>query len=378
MTDASGEDLRWPSRFTPTRADRDAVAILLALSPTARQLLRLAQTHRTARRCLEAIRCGEGGSDRDRRRLRSGDLDDLPRSLASAGARLVAVGTPEYPPSLLHLPDPPAGLFVRGDLGGLDQLRAVAVVGARNCSAGGREMARAIGRGLAAAGVWVISGAARGIDSSGHHGALDARGSTVAVLGCGIDVAYPPQNRELLSLIEASGAVVSEYAPGTPADAFRFPGRNRIVAGLARAVVVVEGAPGSGSQITARHALDIGREVFAVPGSPTSPLSAVPLALIHDGATMIRGPTDLLEALRIDAPRPVEAPLADQHQRVEPGAPVDGAALAALGALATPDEVAAAAGLSLPEAIGALVRLELRGLVRSVGGRFERTSRSLP
>src|SRR5205809_6482365 len=156
------------------------------------------------------------------------------------------------------------------------------MVGARSCSSIGKEVATAFGRGLAGAGVCVVSGGARGIDAASHRGALRAGGRTIAVLGCGIDLLYPGQNRALLREVLGSGALVSEYPPGTPAEPFRFPARNRIVAALCRAVVVVEGARGSGSMITADHALDVGREVFAVPGAVSSPLAAVPLELIRD------------------------------------------------------------------------------------------------
>jgi DNA processing protein len=174
------------------------------------------------------------------------------------------------------------------------------MVGARNCSPAGAETAKAIARSLSRAGVRVVSGAARGIDKAAHLGALGGAGGTVAVLGCGIDVAYPNDNRTLLAEIASHGAVISEYPPGVPAEPFRFPARNRIVAALSRAVVVVEGADGSGSMITADHALEVGREVFAVPGPVTSPLSAVPLSLIRQGATLIRGPHDLLEDLGLE------------------------------------------------------------------------------
>ena len=160
-------------------------------------------------------------------------------------------------------------------------------------------MAHDLGRRLAGAGVHVVSGAAHGIDEASHRGALAAPGRTVAVLGAGIDVAYPRSNAALLDRILATGTVVSEYPPGVPAVPRNFPARNRIVAGLARALVVVEGAGKSGSRISVDHALDLGRDVFAVPGPVTSPLAEVPLALIREGATMIRGADDLLDDLGI-------------------------------------------------------------------------------
>jgi DNA processing protein len=367
-------DLTWPKGFARRPSDRRALAALLASSIHPRRLLKLAQAHPTAGRCLRAVRASKRG-DRlspDRRADLRVDPDEVLERVERAGARLVAVGDDEYPGGLLNLTDPPAGLFVKGRLD-IDLDRTVAVVGARRCSAAGREMAEAIGRGLGASGVCVVSGAARGIDSAAHRGALQGGGRTVAVLGCGIDVAYPPENDGLLAEIASSGAVISEYGPGAPADAFRFPARNRIVATLGRAVVVVEGGEGSGSRITAEFGLERGREVFAVPGSPTSPLAATPLALIRDGARMIRSSTDLIEDLKIpvDDALPSGGPTGS---RTAANSHTGHAILDALSGLTTPDEIAATAGMTLPQALAILVGLELRGLVRSVGGRFERTS----
>jgi DNA processing protein len=295
--------------------------------------------------------------------------------MEAVDARLVAVGDPEYPPELLDLFDPPAGLFVRGRP--LEELvPRVAMVGARNCSPVGREVAGALASGLARAGVCLVSGGARGIDAAAHQGALRAEGRTISVLGCGIDIVYPGENRDLLQDVVAAGAVVSEYPPGTPAEPFRFPARNRIVAALSRAVVVVEGATGSGSRITAEHALDLGREVFAVPGSVASPLAAIPLDLIRDGATLVRGPDDLLSDLGL-SPLPSNRML---EEDLDPGGVVGDRSLqqaermvwAALTAPSAPDALARAAGLSLPEVVSALVGLEIRGQVRQVGGRYER------
>jgi DNA processing protein len=206
-------------------------------------------------------------------------------------------------------------------------------------------------------------------------------GPTVAVLGCGIDTVYPKQHRRLLEEISREFALVSEYPPGTPAEPFRFPARNRIVAALGRAVVIVEGAVGSGSMITAKHALDVGREVFAVPGAVTSALSAVPLELIREGATMIRGAADLMEDLRWDPSRPVEGPAdpsSTAHDERSPPrlSPDEETVWRVLGAALTLDQVAALTGMPLPAALSTLARLELRGVVRAAGGRYERRFRS--
>jgi DNA processing protein len=209
----------------------------------------------------------------------------------------------------------------------------------------------------------VVSGAARGIDAASHRGALNVGGASIAVLGSGHDLPYPRGSSQLLERIGASGTVVSEYAPGIVAEPFRFPARNRLVAALGRAVVVVEGAHGSGSMISVDHALDLGRDVFAVPGPVTSPLSEVPLALIRDGATMIRGADDLLDDLGYAARLLVEPPPsldADERRVYE-----------ALGGSGLPEAIAAETGLRLPAVTTVLFTLELKGLVRNVGGRYE-------
>jgi DNA processing protein len=334
---------------------------------TPRKLLGLAVEHGSAGAVLEEIRRGTAGSRNDRAFASALDPDELAEAVAACGARVVHWGTADYPAQLRHIHDPPMVLYVVGDPPP-DPTAAVAVVGARRCSELGREAAEAIGRALALAGVAVVSGAALGIDSAAHLGALGAAGRTIAVMGCGIDVSYPPRSRALLERIRRAGTVISEHAPGTPPFQRNFPARNRIVAGLCRATVVVEGAAGSGSMITADHAMEFGRDVFALPGLVTSPLAAVPLQLIRDGARMIRGPEDLLAELGLtrreaDAPAPFD--LSEPERRV----------LDELTAPTLPERVAGAAGMTLPEAVAALMRLELRGLVRNVGGRYEPTLR---
>jgi DNA processing protein len=211
-----------------------------------------------------------------------------------------------------------------------------------------------------------VSGGAVGIDAAAHRGALDAGGVTVAVLGSGIDVAHPARNRDLFERIEESGTLLSEYPPGTSAEPFRFPARNRLIAALSRGVVVVEGAAKSGTRITAEHAVDLGLDVFALPGPVTSPLAETPLELIRDGATMIRGTADLLEDLRLEGAageRGLPRGLSAQESKI----------LASLATSMLPSAVAAATGIPLADTLTVLIALELRGLVRGVGGRFERT-----
>jgi DNA processing protein len=356
----------WPAAFARSSDDRAALLVLLSLpSLTPRRLLVLSQEHPTAGACLDAAMEGGVVSETDVGKARSLDASLVAERVINAGARLVAVGDPCYPHRLYDLFDPPAGLFVRGaDL--TDMEPCVAVVGARNCSPSGAEIAAALGRSLAGAGGWVVSGAAYGIDGAAHRGALDA-GRSAAVLGCGIDVAYPSRNRRLIERLAEAGAVISEYPPGTRPEPFRFPARNRLVAALSVAVVVVEGAMGSGSMITADHALDMGREVFAVPGAVSSALAQVPLALLRDGAGVIRGPDDLLHDLGLapQVPRTHDAPSA-----IPSG--IERTVWEALGRGDLPDGVAAVTHLPLPDVLAALLSLELQGLVSRRGGRYER------
>ncbi|PWU23196.1 MAG: DNA-protecting protein DprA, partial [Candidatus Rokuibacteriota bacterium] len=215
--------------------------------------------------------------------------------LAERGVRWVARGDASFPTALAAIFDAPVGLFVRGEPSfGLLDRPAVAVVGARSCSAYGSHAARLLGRELAAAGLVVVSGLARGIDGEAHRGALEAGGATVAVLGCGVDRDYPAAHADLARRIAVSGLIVSEYAPGVEPAPWRFPARNRIIAGLCQATVVVEARERSGALITADLALEEGREVFAVPGEITSTLSAGTNHLLRQGATPVTAVADVL------------------------------------------------------------------------------------
>jgi DNA processing protein len=358
----------WPDGFAEREADVRAALVLSALQGiTPRRLLAIAAEAGSASAVLAEIRRGRAGSPNDRAFASSLDPAEIAAAALACGARIVPWGSDGYPVQLRHLPDPPALLYVVGP--DPDELgRSVAVVGARRCSERGREIALGIGRGLGLAGRTVVSGAALGIDAAAHQGALDAGGRTLAVMGCGIDLAYPPRSRPLIERIRRSGTIVSEHAPGTPPFPRNFPARNRIVAGLCGATVVVEGAAGSGSMITAEHAMEFGRDVYAVPGPVTSSLAEVPLQLIRDGATMVRGPADLLEDLGLE---PEVAEVAERLDLSEPERRI----LVRLDEPALPDGLAAATGATVPEVVATLVRLELRGLVRSVGGRFESTVR---
>jgi DNA processing protein len=219
------------------------------------------------------------------------------RQGAKAGARLLVHGEAEYPPALLGLPDAPPVLWALGDVGLLHR-PAVAMVGARNASSLGLRMARRLGQELAAAGFTVVSGMARGIDAEAHASALAEGGSsTVAVMAGGVDVIYPPENTVLAAEIASKGCRISEQPMGLEPQARHFPMRNRLVSGLSRAVIVVEAATQSGSLITARMALDQGRDVMAVPGHPFDARAAGCNMLIRDGALLVRSAADVLEAL---------------------------------------------------------------------------------
>jgi len=378
----------WPERFVAGPADRDALLVLAHVDGiTPRRFHELAWEVGSARRCLAAVRRGKAGSEGDRSRASHVSAEQVNAALAGLGATQVCPGDEAYPVQLLDLPDPPACLFVVGRP--LATAPAtVAIVGARRCSTYGREVAEMLGRGLAAAGLTVVSGAALGIDAAAHRGALSSDGTqvtatcepgfpTMAVLGSGIDCPYPTSNRGLIQRIAVAGAVLSEYPPGTPALPWRFPARNRLVAGLSQAVVVVEGAPGSGSMITAEFALELGREVFAVPGPVTSPLSAVPNQLIREGAWLARGPEDILEVLGLEPAEPGTGPSSPMNAAGEVGslAATERRILDAVaGHPVTADAVATHAGLAVGQALSGLVALELRGLVREVAGRYERTA----
>jgi len=219
-----------------------------------------------------------------------------------------------YPARLTGIFDPPPTLYVRGECS-LDSERMFAIVGSRRCTRDGQRAAREIAQGLAQAEVTVVSGMARGIDTHAHEGALTGQGRTIAVLGCGVDVCYPPENEALMAqILEGGGAVVSEYMPGTQPLAGNFPARNRIISGLCDGTLLVEGAKKSGAMITVDFALEQGRDVFAVPGSIYSPLAATPNRMIVDGATPVLSPWEVLEYYHW-AKRP-EVSDADPHREV--------------------------------------------------------------
>jgi DNA processing protein len=297
--------------------------------------------------------------------------------LDSAGVMLLPATSPDYPPLLARLPDAPAVLYVRGDVSVLAEPQ-IAMVGSRNPTAGGRDTARTFAGQFARAGLGVTSGLALGIDAASHEGALAAGGVTTAVLGCGLDSIYPAENRALAERIVKSGAVISEFPPGTAPLRAHFPQRNRIIAGLAAGTVVVEAACRSGSLITARLAGTAGREVFAVPGSIHNEMARGCHELIRQGAKLIERADDVLCELKIS--------LADQLLGGAPGA-TDGASRSTpvldkaykilLDALAfepaSVDSLIERTGLNSESIASMLLILELDGHVAPhPGGRYSR------
>ncbi len=301
---------------------------------------------------------------------RSRDLAPVAAEMDAAGVWARCRHDDDYPESLDDDPQAPAVLFGRGDPGLLAELSpeaSITVVGSRRASRYGREVAAALGVELAGAGLTLISGMALGIDSCAQQGALDGGGRTVAVLGSGPDIAHPPSARGLYERIVERGVVLAELPPGTRPYRWTFPARNRIMAALARMTVVVEAAARSGSLITARMAIDLGREVGAVPGRVGTPLAAGTNDLLADGAIVVRGAQDVLDAMLGPGAPPLERPAPE----------LDSTEAAVLDAVQmgeeTADAVAAATGLPVAEAIAALASLELAGVLGAdASGRYAR------
>jgi DNA processing protein len=274
------------------------------------------------------------------------------------GARVLTLPDPDYPAALAATYDPPPVLYVRGEVAS-KAVAAVAVVGARGATRMGKAFARSLSRDLAAAGLDVVSGLARGIDGEAHRGALDGRGRTVAVLGSGLDRLYPPEHGRLAAeIVERGGAVLTEFPFGTGPRPHHFPQRNRIIAGLSQAVVVVEAREKSGALVTARLAAEEGRDVLAVPGHPTEPLAAGTNALLRDGAALVRTAADVAEVLGlVTAVTTVEErtgdDILDSLRRDRP-----------LGL----DEIQARSGRPVSELLSRLSLLEVEARVRRLPG----------
>ena len=292
--------------------------------------------------------------------------DALVERLIALGGEVLTCHDPRFPAALRQIPYTPPFLYVLGTITPEDAA-AIAIVGTRKPSHYGRKTGYRLAAELARHGVTVVSGLARGIDTTAHQGAIEAGGRTLAVLGCGLDIVYPPEIKELYRLIPQHGALISEFPLGTPPEARNFPRRNRLISGLAHGVVIVEAGEQSGTHITANFALEQGREVFAVPGPVDLPGSVGPHRWIQQGAKLVREAADILEEIRI-------TPLG-------PGAPAPPAAVRSprsedpiLAHLSlTPvqlDELIRLTNLPAPEVMSRLTLLELQGLIQELPGKY--------
>lgn len=298
---------------------------------------------------------------------------DTAERLSRFGVQIISLrDTTLYPPLLSKIHDPPALLYVRGTLPVSD---ALAVVGARRASSSGQRLTEEICRDLASRGITVVSGLARGIDTAAHQGALAGKGPTVGVLGCGIDRVYPPENAYLFEQVASAGAVISEYPPGTPPLPGHFPGRNRIISGLSRGVLVVEAAVGSGSLITVDFALEQGREVFAVPGPVYAPASDGVNRLLKDGAHLVTDVGDILEVLWPTLPSAAARTREDAFAATLSGKPLELYRNLEEMPLHI-DDLARKSALTPMEVSAILLHLELQGGVEQLpGARFIRNRR---
>ena len=291
------------------------------------------------------------------------DLEAELERILSRNIQVLTWESNEYPRRLKEIHQPPPVIYVRGNLT-LEDEWAVAIVGTRRVTAYGRQMTEELAGYLAGNGITVISGLARGVDGLAHKSALSAGGRTIAVLGSGVDRIYPPEHRNLAEEMCANGAVISDYAPGTPPDGVNFPPRNRIISGLSLAVVVVEAGKKSGALITAQFAAEQGRDVFAVPGNVHAPQSIGTNQLIQDGARPLLQPRDVLEALNLQQ---IQEYRAARH--VIPSDAVEAKLIEILCAEPVHvDELSREAGYSIQQVSAALTMLELKGVVRQVGG----------
>lgn len=291
------------------------------------------------------------------------DLDGFMEQIAAQGIQVLTWEDEAYPACLKEIDQPPPILYLRGELT-IEDSWAVAVVGTRRVTAYGRQVTEELASYLAQNGVTVVSGLARGVDAIAHQAALKAGGRTLAVMGNGVDRIYPPEHRALAEQILASGALLSDYAPGTPPEGANFPPRNRLISGLSLAVVVVEAGETSGALITAQFAVDQGREVFAVPGNILAPQSKGTNRLIQQGAHPLLSARDVLEALNLTR--------VSEQRLVRRALPADEVETQVLNVLAHEplhvDEIRNQTGLPIERVSATLVMMELKGMVRQVGG----------
>jgi DNA processing protein len=296
-------------------------------------------------------------------------------ALRKVGGKLVNWKDPEYPQSLLQIYDPPVMLYVRGDTGILN-FPSLSIVGTRRPTVYGTQMAERMGRDLATRGLTIVSGLARGIDAIAHQGATAAGGRAIGVLGTGIDVCYPKENKKLYEKVLERGAIVSEFPTGSHPAPENFPVRNRIIAGMPLGVIIVEGKQYSGSLITARLAMEFGREVFGVPGNVTQQVSFAPNLLIKQGAKLVTNAEDVIEEL----PTPVRAALVkaeavEAEQRnllvVDGLTPVQRKLYELLSAEESRhiDDLVDTSGLNSSEVLATLFDLEMKGIIRQLPGK---------
>ncbi|MGD1992094.1 MAG: DNA-processing protein DprA [Anaerolineae bacterium] len=291
------------------------------------------------------------------------DLEQEVQRIAASGVHVLTWDHPDYPSLLNEIPAPPPVLYVRGELTSEDAW-AVAVVGTRRASVYGKEVTRRLAGQLARSGITVVSGLARGIDGVAHRTALEAGGRTIAVLGCGIDRVYPPEHRELSQRIVERGALISEYPLGTPPEAHNFPPRNRIISGLSLGVLITQAGRRSGALITADYAAEHGRDVFAVPGPIFAAGSAGTNRLIQDGAKLVVETADVLTELNLTM-------VAEQSQarQVLPESAIEAAIYSHLsGEPVHVDDLGREVEIPIADVTSTLALMELKGLVRRVGG----------
>jgi DNA processing protein len=291
------------------------------------------------------------------------DLETLVDHIQQQGIRVLTWADPDYPERLREIYQSPFILYLKGDLTPEDTW-AVAVVGTRRFSPYGRQVAENIAHTLSRNGITIISGLARGVDGIAHQSALDAGGRTIAVLGSGLDVIYPPEHRSLAERIYRQGALISDYPPGTPPDGSNFPPRNRIISGLSKAIVVIEAGEKSGALITATYAAEQGRDVFAVPGRITSSKSKGSNLLIKQGAHPLLNPEDVLDMLNMT--------LAAEHNTIRktlPGDPKEATLYQVIGDDPLHvDEISSQVKMPIEEVTATLALMELKGMVRKTFG----------
>lgn len=394
-----------------TQEDRDWLRLALVPGVGTAHFIRLLARFRTPTHVFEAPRgmvadlVGPKLADRIRQYADTNEAAQQEAAMEEWGATLITMENPRYPLRLAEIYDPPLLLFARGSLPA-DQEPYVALVGTRRASPYGVRMAEKLARELAVRGITVVSGMAMGIDAAAHRGALEAGGRTVAVLGCGVNIVYPPQNAELMQDIIARGAVVSQFPMDMKPSKGHFPYRNRIISGMSLGTVVVEAPLTSGALITARQAAEQGREVFAVPGQAGTRNAEGPHALIREGAKLVERVEDILVELELPAkclrsartdaleqidandkpksagvkpaasksgsrdPEPVPEPAPKRASAPQTPSDMEQSILAALSPDGSyVDEIAASCRLSVSEALSSLTMLELKGLVRQFSGK---------